>query len=187
MTVFTKTHGMSKSPEYRALQSIHQRCGNPKNARYANYGGRGIAVCERWRSFENFIEDMGPRPSSEHSIDRIDNDDGYTPGNCRWATRSEQQLNKRAYPNDHHLPRGDDHWTRHDPERAKAVARRNIVAAHKTGEGNGNARLREPEVRAIKQRIAAGEADTAIATDYGVRPGAIWFIRTGKNWSHVNV
>jgi hypothetical protein len=71
-----------------------QRCTNPKGSSFEYYGGRGISVCERWRVFENFLADMGERPLL-HSIDRIDNDKGYEPTNCRWATWSEQRLNQR--------------------------------------------------------------------------------------------
>jgi hypothetical protein len=71
------------------------RCERPHHPAYKNYGARGITVCERWRSFETFIADMGERPSAAHSLDRKDNDLGYFPDNCRWATDEEQNDNKR--------------------------------------------------------------------------------------------
>lgn len=71
------------------------RCYNKKSACYAQYGGRGIKVCRRWWRYENFLCDMGRMPTPEHSLDRIDNTKGYNPKNCRWATRSEQSLNRR--------------------------------------------------------------------------------------------
>lgn len=76
---------------------MQTRCHNPNSEDYPNYGGRGIRVCERWRTdFAAFLADMGPRPSSRHSIDRFPNQDGnYEPGNCRWATAKEQQNNRR--------------------------------------------------------------------------------------------
>jgi hypothetical protein len=88
-------HGLSYSPEYQIWRQMLARCHRPGCVGYENYGGRGISVCERWREFVNFYNDMGPRPSRDYSIDRIDNDGDYQPGNCRWATRSVQQRNKR--------------------------------------------------------------------------------------------
>src|SRR6266508_728705 len=89
------THGQSNSPEWRAWRNMRQRCKNRRHPKYRDYGGRGITVCDRWASFENFLADMGPKPSPAHSIDRIDVNGNYEPGNCRWATPKEQRLNQR--------------------------------------------------------------------------------------------
>lgn len=89
-------HGMEGSPEHGIWRGIKARCYHPKARGYANYGGRGIKMCDRWKSsFKAFYEDMGPRPSPEHQIDRSDNDKDYEPGNCRWATRAEQNRNRK--------------------------------------------------------------------------------------------
>ncbi len=89
-------HGHADTPIYKIWQGMRDRCANPKNKGYADYGGRGIRVCPAWdRSFEAFLAAVGPRPSSAHSIDRIDNDRGYEPGNVRWATKREQNNNSR--------------------------------------------------------------------------------------------
>lgn len=90
------THGMSNTPEYRIWRAMLNRCQNPNAKCFHNYGERGIKVCERWQSFDNFIADMGRRPSPRHTIERVDNDDNYCPKNCIWATRKKQARNTRV-------------------------------------------------------------------------------------------
>lgn len=89
-------HRSSYSPEYSVWAGMIGRCCNPFNTNYSNYGGRGIKVCERWRhSFQNFLDDIGKRPSPLYSLERINNDGNYTLSNCKWATRQEQNINRR--------------------------------------------------------------------------------------------
>jgi hypothetical protein len=90
-----RKHGMFGTPIYFIWNSMKQRCLNSKNHAYTDYGGRGIKVCDRWLSFENFYADMGDRPSTEHSLERKDNDGNYDPGNVIWATAAQQRRNCR--------------------------------------------------------------------------------------------
>ena len=90
------------TPEYRIWLSMNDRCRNPKNKQFCDYGGRGIRVCDEWQGpcgfemYSRHIESLGPKPSEKHSLDRIDNNGNYEPGNIRWATKKEQQRNKRT-------------------------------------------------------------------------------------------
>ena len=91
-----RSHGMSHTPEYRAWENARSRCINPRNRKYPDYGGRGITMCQEWSSsFKAFFDHMGVRPSNLHSLDRINTDGAYEPGNCRWATWVEQNNNRR--------------------------------------------------------------------------------------------
>lgn len=94
------THGAScggkRTLEYKIWDGMRQRCNNPRNAAWSHYGGRGIKICARWESFENFLVDMGKRPGPDYSLDRLDNDSGYEPGNCAWRTAEAQSNNRRG-------------------------------------------------------------------------------------------
>lgn len=113
-----KSHGLSKIPEYRNWKAMIRRCENKNIKEFAHYGGRGIKVCERWRkSFEEFLSDMGERPSPKHTIDRKDVNKDYSPDNCRWATKSMQAINRRVFKNNSSgitgvvLDKKTNHWT----------------------------------------------------------------------------
>lgn len=90
-----KKHGLTRSPEHRSWLSMMTRClwSKPERADFALYQGKGITICERWKEFASFLAEMGPKPTVRHTLDRIDSDGNYEPGNCRWATSKEQARN----------------------------------------------------------------------------------------------
>jgi len=130
------THGMQHTAEYRVWRSMIARCTNRRSPLWKRYGARGVSVCEQWKSFENFYADMGPRPTSKHSIDRFPLRTGnYEPGNTRWATPEEQQGNRSisvriAHDGEtHHLSEwarrfGLSEWARRFGLRVDTLARR---------------------------------------------------------------
>lgn len=89
-----RTHGLTNSFEFRSWRAMKTRCTSEKHPRYHRYGGRGITFCERWAQFENFYADMGPCPFDDGSIERVNNDEGYTPQNCVWLPKSQQSKNR---------------------------------------------------------------------------------------------
>lgn len=108
-----RTHGKKNTPTYKSWQGMKWRCYSPQDKRYHRYGGRGIKVCERWlHSFENFLADMGERPSWAKSIDRINPDGNYEPINCRWATPKQQ-----AETNSGCFPKGNIPWNLRSAEK----------------------------------------------------------------------
>ena len=92
----TTKHGMERTPEYKAWVSMKSRCLNPNHARFSDWGGRGITISNEWLVFDNFIKDMGNRPTANHSLDRVDNELGYSKSNCAWVDKRTQALNRRG-------------------------------------------------------------------------------------------
>ena len=194
-----RTHGeshRSMTPEYMVWASMRARCTRPSHRAYKYYGARGISVCERWMgSFEAFLSDMGRRPGKGYSLDRIDNDGNYEPGNCRWATSAQQMRNTSCVRmieidgrvqclSDWLSEFGRSHKTfRHRVARGWSEQRAITAPAY---EGSANARLTAGDVAEIRERFSAGTATQSdLATVYGVSLSAINMIVRRKSWRNV--
>lgn len=105
-TLRARKHGDTGSAEYWVWTGMHQRCRDPNHVAYHHYGGRGIAVCDRWKTYANFLADIGRRPSSKFTLERINNDEGYSPENCTWATWKQQVHNRRLPPRSPYCAQG---------------------------------------------------------------------------------
>lgn len=186
-----------RSAERTTWRNMLTRCGDPKNCNYHRYGARGITVCSRWQSFDLFLADVGPRPSPTHSLDRIDNNGNYEPGNVRWATRRVQLNNTRRnrYVTISGETRSLTEWARHygvRPTTADARLRGGCPpeeAFTRTpdirGERNASAKLTASQVVAVIARHASGESYTDIARDLGVSRPTITGICLGTKWKHM--
>lgn len=164
----SKTHGMRRTPEYDTWQHIINRCENQKCDKWQHYGGRGVRIAPEWRhDFAAFYAHVGPRPSAQHSIDRIDPEGHYEPGNVRWADRKQQRANRRSTAGVSTYWRGKKH-------------------AACAGELNSKAKLTAENVRHIRRlRAEIGLPLASIARNFGVSAQTIHGIVTRKTWAHV--
>ncbi len=186
------------SPEYRIWSGMIQRCHNPNGTGFKLYGGRGIRVCDEWRkSFSVFLAHVGPKPSPSHSIDRIDPNGHYQPGNVRWSTPKEQQRNRRDNRNltfngetrcvsewaevlgihaNTILFRLENGWT---------VEESLSVAVGERKHPGPKPKLNNEAIAEILRRVG-GETQTALAKEFGVNQSVISRVLNGKAWGHVN-
>lgn len=213
-------HGLSKDPVlgsvYRVWLGIRARCLNAEHPAFADYGGRGITICDRWRDdVHAFIADVGPKPSPALEIDRIDNDRGYEPGNVRWATRSENDRNRRSttwiefrgeqrrlidlceefgIPGDTARFRlrkmgmtpEEAFTTPVRPKSPKGQRRpKPPVREHQWGELNNCAKLTDTQRREVWARHNAGERMSDLARAFGVDPKTIAKIVSNPRWGQV--
>lgn len=195
-----KMHGLSYAPDFYTWKSMMSRCRDPKNPSYHHYGARGIRVCQRWiESPQAFFDDMGPRPSSRHSLDRIDNDGNYEPGNCRWATPQQQMVNRRVNRHVTH-----DGVTRTISEWASSVGMSRGVLRHRIALGwdfakalstpsrRKSATRDEPMRQLTKEKVielrnlsAAGWSATALAGKFDVSISTVYHVINRRTWKSI--
>ena len=194
---------MSKeTPIHMAWRSMRERCTNKLHKHWGHYGGRGISICKRWETFENFANDMGERPSLKHSLDRFPNPDGnYEPSNCRWAT-SKQQNNNRTNNRLIRIQgilRTMAEWCEVSGVNTRTASSRirdgwNPIdavtqAAGKSGrrgERHPRCKLTVELVREIRKRFASGESHKKIAQQFGIAGSTAWSIVSRRTWKEVS-
>ena len=200
---FNTKHGFDGTPTYRSWGrswgAMKTRCLNPKAEAYKNHGARGITVCERWLTFENFLADMGVRPEGTE-LERIDNNGNYEPGNCRWATRKEQANNRRSNVllTVNGKTQTAQAWADEFGLSLQALRHRMKVGwsleeiqstpvgdGYIAGESHPGSKLTETKVKDIRSRHAAGQTLQEIADAHGVSPQTVWRVAHGKAWAHV--
>jgi hypothetical protein len=200
-------HGLSKHPMYHSWIAMIRRCHASSEPGYKNYGARGIKVCDRWRnSFVAFLADMGGRPSPKHTLDRINNDGNYEPGNCRWATRHEQRVNSRnpkrggkplldmagkrfskltVLEFSHSSGSGGVYWVcRCDCGVITFVSRGNLTSGVVASCGcfSRSAKLKPEQVLKIRR---SAETNVSLAKKHRVNPTTIRDIKLGRSWKHI--
>lgn len=185
----TTKHGMHNTPEYTAWSHMKDRCRNPRAKEYHYYGERGITVCERWDSFEAFFADMGPKPSSDYTLERIDNDGPYSSDNCRWATWTDQQRNKR---NANKVMWRGEMRSLMDLSEEYGVKQATIRYRLKRGwtledavtrPANVIVRLIAEDARAIREQHAQGVHRNELSERFGITAQHVSQIIRGDRWS----
>lgn len=188
------THGRSMTPEYRAWIQMNRRCHDPHSSWFQNYGARGIIVCDAWRhDFTAFFAHVGLRPSSKHSLDRIDVNGHYESGNVRWATAHVQMLNRRdgvgLFDIDDQPVSAKDvaHWLAMPRSSFLLALRRSLLGKrkkpHPFGEGHPIAKLTSAQAVSIRELALAGHRPTALAHRFGVARGTITSVLAGRTWT----
>lgn len=195
-----RRHGYSHTPLHDCWIGMRKRCRNPKSNSYKNYGARGIRVCERWERFENFLQDMGPSFREGLALDRINNDGNYEPGNCRWATLSQNARNKRntkiitihgvrkplaSFAEEHGinrytlLSRVTNEWSESD----LLLPVNQAAPRMRRGERHHRAKLSMEDVRDCRRRHSDGVSCRALAKEFGVDPSTMHSAVRGKTWA----